>query len=125
MLPARQLICRTHSGYGLAVSRPAFPKDWLLDPNSFGRSTPVRWVRPASRHEESRLKAAQLQHEITAAVAKRMWVRGVDRRQLAAECGLRYAQLGRLMRGEVWMSVTHLGELFPVLGELVQPADVH
>ncbi|MGA4670395.1 hypothetical protein ACPCG0_11480 [Propionibacteriaceae bacterium Y1923] len=98
------------------------PREWATDPTKFGevptgRTTPVRWYRPADAFEQICLDAAKIQHEvIVIANAYRLARDGVSWKDLSNDFQMSYTQLMKVVRGQAHISMRHVADFTRVLG---------
>lgn len=103
-----------------AERTPLAPRDYFETPSEFGTNLRARPVpRPATLLAQSEWETARLHHAIAATFSERLALRGKTRRQAAERMAISYRYLGRVLRGEVWLSAKMLGLMEVAVGGLV------
>ena len=103
------------------MAGPRFsPRDFAEDAAGFGRVPAVRWRSAADRREEVFLRAAQLQHQQSLRIRKRMEARGLSPKQYAAQAGTNYPRLLRVLRGEAILRLEDIALADLVLGDVIE-----
>ena len=74
-------------------------------PEFFGRIAELEWPAVSDGERVLQRDCAQLQHQFSLAVRLSLKVRGTTLRRYAADLGLDYGRLGRVMRGEIVMKL--------------------
>jgi AraC-like DNA-binding protein len=74
--------------------------------------------------EKARARAAELQHWYVLRIRERMVARDLSVKQYAAEAGMSYYRLARLLRGEVILRLEDIAMADLILGEVSEAARV-
>lgn len=99
------------------------PKDFLVNPRSFGRYLEVRWLDDIDPAEHDLCQAAEWQHLVVVGVYDALQYRGLAPEDLAQEIGISRERMWRYLRGEVLMSLTHFATIQRFLNvRLVRPS---
>lgn len=87
------------------------PRDWLVDPTTFGRPGANDWVPTVTPRDEAECAAARLQHN--AAFRVRAFLLSEDRSHgsLAQALGWRRERLSRVLGGQVWVTLADLEQV--------------
>lgn len=88
------------------MGAPRFePRKYCSTPELFGRYGELEWPAVSDGERVLQRDCAQLQHRFSLAVRLSLKERGTTLRKYAAELGLDYGRLGRVMRGEIVMKL--------------------
>lgn len=100
----------------MPLSRP--PREWANPDYKFGKDAEVAW-QPAATHDEAvELAAAKIQHHIAIRTRMKMVPRNLNQQTLSQASGISDSVLGKVMRGDRPLLLTHLAALEHVLGNL-------
>lgn len=99
------------------------PKDFLINPRSFGKYLEVGWLDNIDPTERDLRQAAKWQHLVVVGVYDALQYRGLAPEALAHEIGISRERMWRYLRGEVLMSLTHFATIQRFLNvRLVKPS---
>ena len=96
------------------------PRDYFVERSAFGRDMKARPVPPPWGIDEwASWHAAKLHHAVAVTFRERIADRDLRVREAAERVGMSPAYLGRVLRGEVWLSAQTLAKIERVAGDLV------
>lgn len=98
------------------MSRP--PRAWANPDYDFGRDAATGWHPAKTVDEEIELAAAKIQHDLIIRARARMSPRNHTIDSLAAASGLDSSVLGKLLRGDRPLHLTHIAALERALGPI-------
>lgn len=96
------------------------PRDYFRRPGEFGvrmNADPID--EPYPRRELAEWQAARLHHAVAVIFRERLASLGRSRAQAAEAIGTSVSYLGRVLRGEVWLSAQMLRLMESLVGDLV------
>jgi hypothetical protein len=114
------------------------PKDWMVEATgrTFGARSPapdVEWHEPFGLVENAELALAQRQHLVASKLREHLWENQIRQESASTELGWHEDRLGRVLRGEEWLTLlehavlaykTGIPRLFVGLPEPFEPMDV-
>ena len=100
----------------MPLSRP--PREWANPDYKFGKDAGTNWHPTATRDEEIELAAAVIQHHIAIRTRMKMVPRNLNQQTLSQASGISDSVLGKVMRGDRPLLLTHLAALERVLGNV-------
>lgn len=100
----------------MSLSRP--PRQWANPDYKFGKDAGTDWHPANTRDEEIELAAAKIQHDIILRTRVKMVPRNLTQDALSTASGVSDSVLGKVIRGDRPLLLTHLAALERVLGNL-------
>ncbi|KQQ65322.1 hypothetical protein [Microbacterium sp. Leaf320] len=87
------------------------PRDWLIDPTTFGRPGVSDWVSTVTSRGEAECAAARLQHNAAFQVRAFLFSEERSHGSLAEALGWRRERLSRVLGGQVWVTLADLEQV--------------
>ncbi|PBB07196.1 hypothetical protein CKW39_14735 [Kocuria sp. WRN011] len=103
-------MCGRRFGVMKDPSSSPRPKDWLENPQLFGRSTRAT-VRDTEDDDVSLVRTALLQHHYCLRIRRRLDDDGMTLKQLSDQAGIEYQYLTKLLRGDLTLQLHHLAAI--------------
>lgn len=100
----------------MSLSRP--PRQWANPDYKFGKDADTDWHSANTREEEIELAAAKIQHDIVLRTRVKMVPRNLTQDALSTASGISDSVLGKVIRGDRPLLLTHLAALERILGNL-------
>lgn len=100
----------------MSLSRP--PRKWAKPDYKFGKDAETDWHSANTRDEEIELAAAKIQHDMVLRTRVKMVPRNLTQQTLGQASGISDSVLGKVIRGDRPLLLTHLAALERVLGNL-------
>ena len=100
------------------MSDPRYrPRDFCVRPERFGQVGDVDW-KPAATPDAIRHRAAQMQHEWSKKIRRRMGEEGVSMKSFARRSGMSYDRVAKILRGDTIMRLEDIAAAQLILGRV-------
>ena len=98
------------------------PRQHCLAPSLFGKADSITWIKGDSKTDRGKIAAAHMQHAYCWAIRQRATEQFGSVKAYAAEAGLKYDRLARVMRGEAPLRFEDIGTARIHLGDIHETA---
>jgi hypothetical protein len=103
------------------VSNPRYtPKGFAADPTEFGKRDRILWATPDDETAARQCLAAQLQHEFSYRILRRIAEAGISIKSYSSMTGQTYDSTVKMLRGDAVMRLDHIATAERLLGGLLE-----
>lgn len=103
------------------MSNPRYiPKGFAADPTEFGKRDRILWASPEDETSARQCLAAQLQHQFSYRILRRITEAGISIKSYSFMTGQTYDSTVKMLRGDAVMRLDHIATAERLLGGLFE-----